>query len=181
MVALTAKKTLKKLKQNEVTMKRFLILFFLLSAFSLFMLSCASNWTKKNGSFVRDDDIKTMFETHEYVSDYNYFYTDSAYWDYPEAIVGIKKDYGLVKVSGWVSATNWQQFEPGSEKLKELVEAIYTRTSYGYIIYAPGGGDQIGVMYSQKWVGPYIPEIRFKDGDLIAVTPHKYNSTFAPP
>ena len=90
MVALTGKMTLKKLKQKKVTMKRFLILFFLLSAFSLFMLSCASNWTKKNGSFARDDDIKTMFETHEYVSDYNYFYTDSAYWDYPEAIVGIK-------------------------------------------------------------------------------------------
>ena len=145
------------------------------------MLSCASNWTKNNGSFARDDDIKTMFETHEYVSDYNYFYTFSTYDNYyPEAIVGIKKDYELVKVSGWVSLTDWQQFESGGEKLKELVETMYNRTSYGYIIYAPGGGDQIGVMYLQKWEGPYIPEIRFKDGNLIALTPHKYNSTFAP-
>ena len=161
-------------------MKRFLILFFLLSAFCLLMLSCASNWTKNNGSAVQNDDIKAMFETHEYVPDYNYFYTFSVYANYPEAIVGIKKDYELVKVSGWVSVTDWQQFESGGEKLKELVEAMYNPTSYGYIIYAPGGGDQIGVMYSQKWEGPYIPEIRFKDGNLIALTPHKYNSTFAP-
>ena len=160
-------------------MKRFLILFFLLSAFCLLMLSCASNWTKNNGTFAQDDDIKTMFETHEYVSKYNYFYTVSAYANYPVAIVGIKKDYELVKVSGWVSVTNWQQFESGGEKLKELVEAMYNRTSYGYIIYAPGG-DQLGVMYLQRWSGPYIPEIRLKDGNQLEVTPHKYNSTFAP-
>ena len=78
-------------------MKRLLILFFLLSFFSLFMLSCASSWTKNNGSFVQDNEIKTMFETHEYVSDYNYFYTVSVYDNYPEAIVGIKEDYEIVK------------------------------------------------------------------------------------
>ncbi len=161
-------------------MKRFLILFFLLSLISLFMLSCASNWTKKNGSFAKDDDTKTMFENYEYVSKYNYYYTDSAYANYPEAILGIKKDYELVKVSGWVSVTDWQHFEPGSEKLKELVEAIYTPTSYGYIIYAPGG-DQVGIMYSQKWSSFYVSEIRLKNGNQIAVTPHKYDSTFAPP
>ena len=162
-------------------MKRFLILFFLLSFFSHFLLSCASNWTKNNGSFLQDDDIKTMFETHKYVTEYNYFYTESVYSDYLAAIVGIKKDYELVKVSGWVSKTNWQQFEPSGEKLKELVEAMYNPTSFGYIIYAPGGRDQVGIMYSQKWRRPYNPEIQFKDGNLIAVTPHKYDSTFAPP
>jgi hypothetical protein len=73
-------------------MKRFLILFFLSSAFCLFMLSCASNWTKNYGSSVQDADIKTMFETYEYVSkNYNYFYT--GYGNDPQAIVGIKKDY----------------------------------------------------------------------------------------
>ena len=169
------------LNQKELAVKRLLILFFLLSFFSLFILSCTSNWTKKNGSFAQDADIKNMFETHEYVSKYNYFYTVSVYDDYPEAILGIKNGYELEKVSGWVSKTNWQQVEPDGEKLKELVEAMYSPTSYGYKIYAPGGGDQIGIMYSQRWEGPYIPEIRFKDGNQIAVTPHKYNSTFAPP
>jgi len=120
-----------------------------------------------------------MFETYEYVSNYNYFYT--RYVNDPEAIVGIKKDYKLVKVSGWVSVTNWQQFEPGGEKLKELVEAMRNPGQpYGYIINVPAG-DQVGVMYTKKWGSPYIPEIRLKDGNLIAVTPHKYNSTFAPP
>ena len=158
-------------------MKRFLIVFFLLSAFCLLMLSCASNWTKNNGSAVQDDDIKTMFETYEYVSNYNYFYTGSA--NDPEAIVGIKKDYELVKVSGRVNLTNWQQFEPGGDKLKELVEAMKIperRKTYGSIINAPGG-DQVGVMYTTRWESTYT-EILLKDGTLLAVTPHKVNSLF---
>ena len=63
-----------------------------------------------------------MFENYEYVSNYNYFYT--SYGNGPEAIVGIKKDYELVKDSGRINVTNWQQFEPDSEKLKELVDAM---------------------------------------------------------
>jgi len=69
-------------------MKRLLILFFLLSFFSLFMLSCASNGTF--GNTVQDGDIKAMFENYEYVSNYSYFY--SSYGNGPEAIVGLKKD-----------------------------------------------------------------------------------------
>lgn len=79
-----------------------------------------------------------------------------------------------MKVSGWVSKTNWQQFEPSGEKLKELVEAMYNPTSFGYIIYAPGGRDQIGIMYSAKWDAD-MPEIRFKDGNLIVVKPVTFN------
>jgi len=161
-------------------MKRLFILFFLLFSFSLFMLSCASNRTRNNGSSVQDDDIKTMFETYEYVSNYNYFYT--GYGNDPEAIVGIKKDYELVKVSGRVNVTNWQQFEPGGDKLEELVEAmkiLERRQPYGYIINA-FGGDQVGVMYTTSW-GGYRSEIRLKDGSLISVTPHNDNSQYAPP
>jgi hypothetical protein len=161
-------------------MKTILEISFLLSLFSLFMLSCASNWTKNNGSSVQDDDIKTMFETYEYVSNYNYFYT--GYGNDPEAIVGIKKDYELVKVSGRVNVTNWQQFEPGEEKLKELVEAMNMPgrgTPYGSIINAPGG-DQVGVMYTTSWESSYS-EIRLKDGNLIAVIPHHDNSPYGGP
>ena len=43
-------------------MKRLLILFFLLSPISLFVLSCASNGTKNNGRAATDDDIKVMFD-----------------------------------------------------------------------------------------------------------------------
>ena len=162
-------------------MRRLLILFFLLSLISLLVLSCASNRTKKNGSFAKDDDIKTMFENYEYDTKYKYYYTVSAYNNYPEAIIGIKKDYELVKVSGWASVTNWQQFEPDSEKLKELVGEMYNPTSYGYIIYGPDV-DQIGIIYSQRWNWRWwVSEVRLKNGNQIAITPHKYNSTFAPP
>jgi hypothetical protein len=145
------------------------------------MLSCASNRTKNIGNSAQDDDIKTMFETYEYVSNYNYFYTGKA--NDPEAIVGIKKDYELVKVSGRVNVTNWQQFEPGGEKLKELVEAMRIperRQPYGYIINAPGG-DQVGVMYTTNLGSQYKSEIRLKDGTLLAVTPHNDNSPWGGP
>jgi len=54
-------------------MKKPLILFFLLPLISLFMLHCASNWPKNFGSYTQDEEIKTMFEAHEYVTEYNYF------------------------------------------------------------------------------------------------------------
>ena len=84
------------------------------------MLSCASNGTF--GNTVQDADIQAMFENYEYISENNYFYT--GYGNGSEAILGIKKDYELVKVSGRIYVTNWQQFEPDSEKLKELLDAI---------------------------------------------------------
>ena len=155
-------------------MKRFLILFFLLSAFCLLMLSCASNWTKKYGSSVQDADVKAKFENYEYVSSYNYFYT--GYGNGPEAILGILKNYELVKVSGRVNVTNWQQLEPSGEKLKELVKAMRIPERrgpiYGYIIIAPGG-DKVGIMYtpSRGW-GLTYTDIRLNDGNLLAVTPH---------
>ena len=158
-------------------MKKFLILFFLLTAFCLLNLSCSSNWPKNFGSYTQDEEIKTMIEAHDYVSEYNYFYTN--YQDSPEAIVGIDKDYDLVKVSGWARTTDWQEIEPGSKKLKEKVEAMYNPATYGYILYGPGG-NQIGVMYTGKWGTRYTTEVRLKNANQLEVTPHKYNSTWAP-
>jgi hypothetical protein len=162
-------------------MKRLSILFFLLSLIFLFMLSCASNSTKNNGRVATDDDIRAMFKTYEYDLKYNYFYSLGKWSSVPEAIVGINKDYVLVKESYESDFTNWQQFEPGSEKLKELVDAMVKPTSnyyseVGFKIYAPGGGDQIGIMYSVNRFGSNKPEIRFKDGNQIVVP-----STFYPP
>ena len=92
-------------------MKRILILFILLSLIFLFMLSCA----KTIGNKAKDEDIKALFENYEYVSNYSYFYTSTSYsyGDGPVAIVGINKDYELVKVSGRGPVTNWQQIETG--------------------------------------------------------------------
>ena len=160
-------------------MKRPLILFLLLSLFPLFEMSCASNYTKKYGGAVQDGDIKAMFENYEYISNYNYFYT--GYGNGSEAIVGIKKDYELVKVSGRGNVTNWQQFEAGGEKLKELVDAIKAYSgpegqglTDGYIISTPGG-DQVGIMYAMRWWGSQTHKIiELRDGNLIAVSPHSF-------
>ena len=163
-------------------MKRFLKASILLSLFTLFLLSCTSNWTKNSGSVTTDDDIKAMFEAHEYVSGYNYFYTANSWTNSPVAIVGIKEEYELVKDSNRQFWTNWQQLEPGSERLKELIEAMDNTTSYGYILYAPDGEDQIGVMYTTRFGIVYPiksdadkPEIRFKEENLIAVKPKTHD------
>ena len=165
-------------------MKRLLKFIFLLFPFALLLLSCVT--TGKNwGSSVQDDDVKAMFENYEYVSDYSYFYT--SHGNGIEAIVGLKKDYELVKVSGWLYVTNWQQFEPGVEKLKELVEVIkadrYPDPNYpiyGYIISA-SGEDQVGVLYRIGFPGS-ATQILLRDGNQIEVIPHKYTSTtFGPP
>ncbi len=147
------------------------------------MLSCASNSTKNNGRAAANDDIKAMFEAHEYVPEYNYFYTADYRYKSPYAIVGIKKDYELVKDSSGSYWTNWQQFEPRREKLKELVEAVNAATTnysstIGYIIYAPDGEDQKGIIYT-KQVGTDGPEIQFKDGNLIVVKPRKHASSWS--
>ena len=141
------------------------------------MLSCASNWTKTIGNKVKDEDIKALFENYEYVSNYSYFYT--GYGDGPVAIVGINKDYELVKVSGRGNVTNWQQFEAGGEKLKELVDAIKADRgperkglTDGYNISTPDG-DQVGVMYLARLSSGGI-QIQFMEGNRIAVSPHNY-------
>jgi hypothetical protein len=158
-------------------MKRFSTLFLLVTLI-LFAISCSSNWTKTLGSYGQDSEITKMFETHEYVSDYHYFYTGDA--KAPEAILGIEKDFDLVKVSGWANVTNWQKFEPGGEKLKELVDAMRNQgRPYGFFINAPGE-EQVGVMYTTKWGFRYTPFIRLKDENQLEVTPHKYNSSWAP-
>jgi len=166
-------------------MKRFSILFLMLSLISLFILSCTSNWTKNNGSVATNDDIKAIFENHEYISEYNYYYTANYRYNSLQAIVGIREDYELVKESSGLYWTDWQQFEPSREKLKELVEALDNPTStdsstIGFIIFTPGGGDQIGIMYSVKWYSD-IPEIRFKDRKLIVVKPRKFLTSSGAP
>ncbi len=159
-------------------MKHISIFAFLTLLSCLLIQGCASNWTKTYGSFELDPEIRAMFETHDYVSDYNYYYT--GYIKSPEAIVGISKEYNLVKKSGWGFVTDWQKFQPRGEKLIDLVEAMRNPgRPFGYNLYAPGG-EQIGVLYTSKWGTNYSPEIRLKAGNRLEVTPHKYKSTWAP-
>ena len=158
-------------------MKRLLTVLSLPALICIFIAGCASNWTKNNGSTEQDDTVKTMFETYEYVSDYNYFF--SGYASSPEAILGIQRDFELIKVSGWANKTSWQQFEADGARVEELVEAMRRQRPYGYIIKAPDG-DKIGVLYTSRWGTRYITEVRLMDGNQLAVTPHKYDSTWAP-
>ena len=158
-------------------MKKSLSLLLLPTLVCLLNWSCASNWTKNNGSSEQDDTVKTMFETYEYVSDYNYFF--SGYASSPEAILGIQREFELIKVSGWANKTSWQQFEADGARVEELVKAMRRQLPFGYIIKAPDG-NKIGVLYTSRWGTRYKTEVRLMDGNQLAVTPHKYDSTWAP-
>jgi hypothetical protein len=90
-----------------------------------------------------------------------------------------------VKVSGRGNVTNWQQFETGGEKLKELVDAIKAYRgpegqglTDGYIISTPGG-DQVGVMYRTRLSSSGI-QIQLREGNRLAVSPHTYTGGGAP-
>lgn len=78
-------------------MKRISEISFLLSLVSLFIMSCASNTTKNNGIVATDDDIKAMFENYEYDLKYNYSFILGRWDRSPKAILGIDKDYALVR------------------------------------------------------------------------------------
>ena len=158
-------------------MKNSFAVLLLLTFVFLFIPGCASNWTKNNGSSEQDDAVKTMFETYEYVSDYNYFF--SGYASSPEAILGIQREFELIKVSGWANKTSWQQFDADGARVEELVEAMGRQRPFGYIIKSPDG-NKIGVLYTSRWGTRYKTEVRLMDGNQLAVTPHKYDSTWAP-
>ena len=163
-------------------MKRFLPLICILSTFCILLTGCASNWTKNLGRSVPDDDIKAMFERHEYVADYNYFYTRFA--SSPEAILGIQREFELISASGWKgSKTSWQQFEPEGTKLKEFVEAMSSKPGrfppFGYSIKAPNG-NQIGVMYATPRGPGWSDQIQLTDGTLLSVTPSLYRPSRYP-
>jgi hypothetical protein len=158
-------------------MKNSFAVLLLLTSVFLFSPGCASNWTKNNGSSEQDDAVKTLFETCKFVSDYKYFF--DGYASSPEAILGIQRDFELIKVSGWANKSNWHQFETDGAKLKELVEAMRRQRQYGYVIKAPAG-NQIGVLYTSRRGTRYKTEVRLMGGNQLAVTPHKYDSTWAP-
>ena len=156
-------------------MKRYFSIFFLLSLFCLVTLGCASAW-KKWGISAPDADIKAKFERYEFVADYNYFYTRLA--SSPDAILGIQREFELVRTSGWKgSKTSWQQFEPEGAKIKEFIEAMSRKPGrfppFGYSIKAPTG-DQIGVMYATPRGPGSSDDVQLLDGNRLSVTPSVY-------
>lgn len=132
------------------------------------------------GSIEKDSAVAQKFKNYQYSPNYNYFYT--GYVKSPEAIVGIRKGYDLVKAAGWANVTNWQSFEPSDSGIfSELVNGMGKGWSYyGAYIKVPSG-EQIGIMYTNRWGSWYSPHIRLLENNRLEVVPHKYTSTFAPP
>ena len=140
------------------------------------MLSCASigkNW----GSSVKDANIRVKFERYEYVADYNNFY--KGLLSSPEAILGIQREFELVRDSGWGgSKTNWQQFKPEGTKFKKVNEAMINpgRSRPFDFSINPPTGEEIGVVYTRSQGSGWSEEIYLLDENHLSVKPSIYSS-----
>ncbi|MEN6623146.1 MAG: hypothetical protein ABFD50_16565 [Smithella sp.] len=120
------------------------ILFFLIvcAAFS----SCASgNVSLKNwGQIVPDSEIKKQFETYQVKPNLNYYISGSDV--YPNAILGLQKEYTLI-------STLWKKVELTPAALRTIVTDMKFRalninqSQFGFVVL-DNRGKQIGIWYS---------------------------------
>jgi hypothetical protein len=108
--------------------------------------------------------VSQMFETHEVLDDYKYYFSGSN--DKPRGIIGIHKNYTL-------DSSLWKPVDLTSQQLKSWMDNIsnYNRTTfsnYGAFILDPSG-KQIGVWYS-KLKSKDEGTIKMKDDNHIMVT-----------
>lgn len=109
-------------------------------------ISCAAgNTALKNwGKIVPDSEVKKQFETYQVNPNLNYYISGSDV--YPNAILGLNKEYTLV-------STLWKQVEMTPAMLRTIVTDMKFRalnvylSQFGFAVL-DNRGKQIGVWYS---------------------------------
>lgn len=100
----------------------------------------AKNW----GKIVPDEEVKNKFETYQVSSNINYYISGSDV--YPNAILGLNKDYTLV-------STLWKKVELTQAMLEVIVTDMKSRATnigqnqFGFAVL-DNKGEKIGVWYS---------------------------------
>ncbi len=122
--------------------------FFAVLAVVLLCGACTatSAYLKNYGSFEPDSAVTQAFETHQINPDLNYYISGSDV--YPNAIMGLNKDYTL-------EPSLWKKEHMTPKKLKDMVEAMHKRASeMGMHVQGwsmrDAGGRTIGVWYSDS-------------------------------
>jgi hypothetical protein len=108
------------------------------------------------GRLQRSREVDQIFKTFHVLSDYKYYFTGPA--GRPDAIMGIRNEYSL-------ETTQWTQFSPSDDAIKEAVESInfYHHGGmrfypYGFYILDPNG-NRLGIWYSiWDWTTVIIKE-----------------------
>ncbi|MGV8059450.1 MAG: hypothetical protein AB2L12_15725 [Smithellaceae bacterium] len=127
-------------------MNKYWKIIFCVIAYAAFV-SCATGTaglTKNWGKIVPDYEVKINFETYQVSPDVNYYISGSDV--YPNAILGLNKDYTLV-------STLWKKIELTEAMLKVLVADMNSRATnigqsqFGFAIL-DNQGKQIGIWYS---------------------------------
>jgi hypothetical protein len=103
------------------------------------------------GKIVPRSDVTQAFDSYRIDPNLNYYFSGSDVW--PDAIIGVNKDYTL-------DSTFWKKIEATPGVLKNLVSGMKTRPDKasdpdGYAVL-DDKGKQIGVWYSYFGVMTYV-------------------------
>jgi hypothetical protein len=126
---------MKKSILSKISVSFFVMIFF----FTLFLSCVGANY----GGLRLSNDVNKIFESHQVLDDYNYYYSGSD--NRPAAILGVHKDYTL-------RSNLWKSVEMTSEQLKLWVNMMTDHRGtdiriYGSRVISPDGKD-IGIWYS---------------------------------
>ncbi len=115
------------------------------------------------GRLVHNDDVTQNFENFKVNPNYQYYYSGTI--TYPNAVVGISKNFTM-------DSELWEPIELTSKHLRSWIRVHANRTvksyqSYGSDIIGPNG-EHIGIWYSladwQQWA-----RIEVKEGQIVQI------------
>ncbi len=138
-----------------------------LGCLCILLFGCAA-LTRNYGTFVPDDSVTRHFESFQMDPDMNYYFSGSS--SYPNAIMGLKKEYVL-------DNDLWRPVKPDPKVFHDLIEGMLFKTGetgvflHGFVMRAPNG-KAIGVWYSLLSV-----QMKVKMGEgnkVIVYTPEQH-------
>jgi hypothetical protein len=134
---------------------RWLFIGFSFALGAMFLTGCG---TPNYGSLQYSPEANQLFEKHQLIPDYTYYY--SGFQRIPYGIIGIDNNYSL-------QSSVWRPFELNPEVLNQLsyrMGQVYSLTPRGYWILDPEG-NRVGIWYSSQ----NATKIRIKQNKQIVV------------
>ena len=134
--------------------------------------STDNSYSQSLGSSEKNQEVSRLFETSQYIPDYNYYY--AGFMKDPEAIAGIHSDFQIEIICGRGSrSVHWHEFDTTPQNLEILVKGIELKGKpYGADILN-NIGKQVGILYTFEQF-EYRPFVRKLNDNSICVVPQYY-------
>jgi hypothetical protein len=137
-----------------------------LLAISVFVMVVLSGCFDNYGRLQRSTEVRTMFETGQLPSEYNYYFYGNR--NNPYAVMGLEADWTL-------RSKLWGQVELSSEEFKYMTKWVWE--DIGYYRYGANILDpefeKIGIIYTSSWMAAVKVD---KETKTVEVMPHvKHN------